>query len=91
IPAFLVGLVTSFAAWIVGSGFGLAAGFSRTYALFSRLTPNTHAVNLLFPTYFGVTVGQPRISALVLLLMSVVTVALTAAIYRHRVLRQGQA
>ena len=87
IPAFLVGLVTAFVGWILGSAFGLAAGFNPVYEFISRLTPNTHAVELLFPTYFGVAVGSPWPSALILLLMSAGMVALTAWVYRGRVLK----
>ncbi len=87
IPAFLVGLVISFVAWIMGSAFGLAAGFNRSYEFISRLTPNTHAVELLFPTYFGVEVGNPLASALVLTFMSVGMVLLTLLVYRQRVLK----
>ncbi len=89
IPSFLVGLVTSFVGWILGSAFGLAAGFGRAYEFISQLTPNTHAVELLFPSYFGSVVGNPLGSALVLVLMSVVMVALTAMVYRKRVRKQG--
>ena len=88
IPAFLVGLVISFVAWIMGSAFGLAAGFNRGYELISRLTPNTHAVELLFPTYFGVAVGDPLVSALVLVCMSAGMAALATLVYRQRVLRR---
>jgi hypothetical protein len=88
IPAFLVGLVVSFVAWIMGSAFGLAAGFNRGYEMISRLTPNTHAVELLFPTYFGMTVGNPLVSALVLICMSVGMSALATLVYRQRVLRR---
>jgi len=87
IPAFLVGLVISFVAWIMGSAFGLAAGFNRGYEFISRLTPNTHAVELLFPSYFGVKVGNPLASALVLAFMSVGMVLLTWLVYRQRVLK----
>ncbi|MGC9333086.1 MAG: hypothetical protein ACP5JJ_02990 [Anaerolineae bacterium] len=45
IPAFLVGLVASFVGWIMGSAFGLAAGFGGWYERISRLTPFTHAVS----------------------------------------------
>ena len=36
IPAFLIGLIFSFVSWLVGSAFGLAAGFSNTYEFVSR-------------------------------------------------------
>jgi len=88
IPAFLVALVATFAGWIVGSAFGLAASFGAGYEWISRLTPFTHAVELLFPRYFGATVGPPGASALVLVFMAGGMVALTALVYRWRILRQ---
>jgi len=88
IPAFLVALVATFAGWIVGSAFGLAASFGVGYEWISRLTPFTHAVELLFPRYFGATLGSPGASALVLVLMAGGMMALTAWVYRRRILRQ---
>jgi len=87
IPAFIVGLVTSFVAWILGSAFGLAAGFNQVYEIISHLTPNTYAVNLLFPIYFGMTIGNPLISALVLIVMSVTMMLLAMIVYRRKVLK----
>jgi len=89
IPAFLVGLVASFVGWLLGSAFGLAAGFGGLYELVSRFTPGTHAVELLFPRYLGIEIGSPRISVLVLVLLSVGMVALTGLAYRWRVLRRA--
>jgi ABC-type multidrug transport system permease subunit len=89
IPAFLVALVSTFVGWILGSSFGLAAGFGVSYERLSRLTPFTHAVELLFPRYYGAPVGSPGASALVLVLMAGGLVALTALAYRWRILRQG--
>lgn len=89
IPAFLVGLVASFAGWIMGSGFGLAAGFGGWYERLSRFTPFTHAVELLFPRYFGAVIGRPVTSVTYLLLVSAAMVVLTAIAYRWRVIRQA--
>ena len=89
IPAFLIGLVGSFVGWLLGSAFGLATSFSRGYALVSRLTPNTHAVELLFPRYYGTAIGNPWLSVLILVLCSGGMVILSAMIYRWRVLRQA--
>jgi hypothetical protein len=89
IPAFLVALVSTFVGWILGSSFGLAAGFGAGYEHISRLTPFTHAVELLFPRYYGAGVGSPGASALVLALMAAGLVTLTALAYRWRILRQG--
>ena len=89
IPAFLVALVSTFVGWILGSSFGLAASFGAGYARISRLTPFTHAVELLFPRYYGTAVGSPGASALVLALMAGGMVALTALAYRRQILRQA--
>jgi ABC-type multidrug transport system permease subunit len=88
IPAFLVGLVGSFAGWIMGSAFGLAAGFGGAYERVSRLTPFTHATELLFPHYYGASIGTPWISALFLVLVCIGMLALTVLVYRWRVMRQ---
>jgi len=88
IPAFLVALVATFAGWILGSAFGLAASFGTGYQRISRLTPFTHAVELLFPRYFGATVGSPVVSAATLVLMAGGMIALAALAYRLRVVRQ---
>ena len=88
IPAFLVALVATFVGWIMGSSFGLAASFGAGYERISRLAPFTHAVELLFPCYYGATVGSPGVSALVLMFMAGGMVVLTALVYRWRILRQ---
>jgi len=88
IPAFLVALVASFVGWIMGSAFGLAAGFGAGYERISRLTPFTHAVELLFPRYYGATVGAPVVSALMLALMAGGMTALAALAYHWRIRKQ---
>ncbi len=88
IPAFLVGLVATFVGWILGSGFGLAAGFGALYEAISRLTPFTHATELLFTQYYGAGIGQPVVSALFLVLVGTVMLVLTGLAYRWRVMRQ---
>jgi hypothetical protein len=88
IPAFLVALVSSFVGWLLGSAFGLAAGFGGWYERISRLTPFTHAVELLFPRYYGTDIGNPGASALVLALLSVGMLILTMLVYQRRVLAQ---
>jgi hypothetical protein len=89
IPAFLVGLVGGFVGWILGSGFGLAAGFGVWYERVSRLTPFTHATELLFSSYYGQSVGNPLASLLFLVLLGGGLVILTGLVYRRRVTRQG--
>jgi ABC-type multidrug transport system permease subunit len=88
IPAFLVGLVGSFVGWILGSGFGLAAGFGGWYEAISRLTPFTHATELLFAQYYGAGIGRPVASVLFLVLTGIVMLALTGLVYRWRVMGQ---
>jgi hypothetical protein len=89
IPAFLAGLVASFAGWVMGSGFGLAAGFGGWYERLSALTPFTHAVELLFPCFFGTVVGRPLGSTAYLVLVSGAMLGLTMAAYRWRVTRRA--
>jgi hypothetical protein len=88
IPSFMIALITSFISWIIGSSFGLAAGFGRGYATASRLTPNTYAVELLFPQYFGTPVGNPLVSISMLVLMSAGIVILSMFVYYRRVIKQ---
>jgi ABC-type multidrug transport system permease subunit len=88
IPAFMVALITSFIAWIIGNSFGLAAGFGGGYALASRFSPNSYAVELLFPIYFNAAVGRPGVSILILTLMSLAMISITMSVYRRRVIEQ---
>jgi ABC-type multidrug transport system permease subunit len=88
IPAFLVGLIASFVGWIMGSAFGLAGHFGGAYEVISLLTPNTHAVELLFPLYFGVRVGNPLLSISIMVSMSLLMLGLTVGVYRRKVLKQ---
>ncbi len=89
IPAFLVGLVTSFVGWLLGSAFGLAAGFNPLYEFISRLTLNTHAVELLFPHYFQEKIGKAGISILYMVIASIIMIGLTMVIYQRKVKDQG--
>jgi ABC-type multidrug transport system permease subunit len=89
IPAFLVGLVYSFVTWLLGSAFGLAAGFSRAYEIISRFTPNTHALELLYPLYYRVNVGTPIFSIIFLILVSLFFVGFSILIYYSRVLQRN--
>jgi hypothetical protein len=89
ILAFLVALVTSFVGWLLGSAFGLAAGFGGWYERISYLTPGTHAVELLFPCYYGMRIGTPLVSALVLGFLAVGMLTLSVLAYRWRVIRQA--
>jgi hypothetical protein len=82
-------LVSSFAGWLLGSAFGLAAGFSSGYERISRFTPFTHATELLFPRYYGISIGTPWMSVLALVLFPAGMLLLTVIAYRWRVMRQA--
>ena len=88
IPTLLVGLLSSLGCWILGGAFGLVAGFGGLYEQVSRLMPHTYAVELLFPRYYGTPIGNSGVSACVLVLFSVCTLALASLTYRWRVLRR---
>jgi hypothetical protein len=86
LPSFLVSIAISFFAWIMGSGFGLAAGFGGTYEAVSRWMPNTHAVELLFPLYYRVGIGPTEPAILFLCIACFVMVTFTTITYRQKVL-----
>lgn len=89
IPTLAVSLLVTLGSWILGSAFGLAAGFSGLYELVSRAMPHTYAVELLFRCTYGAAVGRPWLSALMLVLFSAGLLSLTGLVYRWRVTRQG--
>jgi hypothetical protein len=88
LPAFLVALSSAFAFWLLGSGFGLAAGFSPTFERISRLIPNTAIIEMLFPTfYFGKQVqANPTVAIIQLTTYCVILVFLVLWAYQRRVL-----
>jgi ABC-type multidrug transport system permease subunit len=88
IPTLAVGLLVTLGSWILGSAFGLSAGFGSAYQAVSRAMPHTHVVELLFPRYYGATVGRPWQSALLLGVYGVGALALTLAAYHWRVRRR---
>ncbi|MCJ7735468.1 MAG: ABC transporter permease [Anaerolineales bacterium] len=88
LPSFLAALASAFAFWLIGSGFGLAAGFSTTFERISRLIPNTPVVEMLFPYfYFGRQVSaHPLGACLQLVGYSLALIVITGLVYRLRVL-----
>jgi len=88
LPSFLVGLASAFLFWLVGSGFGLAAGFSPTFERISRLIPNTPVVEMLFPYfYFGREVAaNPTATQIQLAAYCLVLLVMVGLVYRQRVL-----
>ena len=90
IPAFIIGLVSTFAGWILGGAFGLPAGFGGGYEFVSRFMPHTYAVEVLFGQFYGVEVAAMMPSVLFLGGYAALMIALTLFIYRSRVSRQVQ-
>jgi len=86
IPTLAVSLLVTLGSWILGGAFGLASSFSGLYEAASRATPHSYTVDLLFGCYYGTAVGIPWVSAAVLALFSVISVALAFLAYRWRVL-----
>jgi hypothetical protein len=89
IPAFVLGLSLSLGGWIFGSGFALASGFGGLYEGISRLTPNGYAVELLFPAYYGVEVGDPLRATSALAVFTVTLLIALSFVYRWRVAGQA--
>ena len=89
LPAFLIGLALSFFTWIMGSAFGLAAGFSGPYEAVSRIMPNTYAVELLFPLYYRVEIGSKFPAILFLSISSLFVVLITMLTFQKTVLNKG--
>jgi ABC-type multidrug transport system permease subunit len=87
LPSFLVSLASAFAFWLMGSGFGLAAGFSTTFEKISRLIPNTPVIEMLFPYfYFGRQVAPaPHLARFQLAGYCLALVAGVITIYRQQV------
>jgi ABC-type multidrug transport system permease subunit len=88
LPSFLVGLASAFGFWLLGSGFGLAAGFSPTFENISRLIPNTPTIEMMFPYfYFGRQVAANPFAAKIQLAgYCLVALVLVIVIYRKQVL-----
>ena len=89
LPSFLVGLASAFVFWLVGSGFGLAAGFSAIFERISRLIPNTVVIEMMFPYfYYGRQVAvHPEAGELQLALYCLVLIVLVVIVYRQRVMK----
>jgi ABC-type transport system involved in multi-copper enzyme maturation permease subunit len=88
LPSFLVALSSAFGFWLLGSGFGLAAGFSPAFERVSRLIPNTPIIEMLFPYfYFGRQVAaNPTAAMLQLAGYCLVLLVLVVVVYHRRVL-----
>lgn len=85
LPAFILTLAASITFWIIGDSFKPAALFGGFYQTASLLTPNSYAVNLLFPYYYGSQINSPALSVLVLVGLSLVMLLAAAVLYNKRV------
>jgi hypothetical protein len=88
LPSFLIALASAFAFWLIGSGFGLAAGFSPLFEKISRLIPNTPVIEMLFPYfYFGRQVAaQPLLANLQLIAYVIGLLIMVVIVYKKRIL-----
>lgn len=84
LPAFVVGLVATFLSWILGDAFKPAANIGGWYEFFSRFTPNTYTVELLFPFFYGIEISSIPVTLLMLCLATIGMIALTVYVYLHR-------
>ncbi len=83
LPTFQFALITSFAGWILGSGFKPAVSVGGWYAFFSRFFPNAYAVELLFPRFYGVEIGSIPGAGSILAGASLVMIILAALVARR--------
>jgi hypothetical protein len=92
LPSFLIALASAFAFWLIGSGFGLAAGFSSLFEKISRLMPNTLVVEMLFPYfYYGRQVADNQLGAAFQIIGYTITMLLIVIlVYRNRVLTKDR-
>ena len=88
LPSFLAGLASAFGFWLLGSGFGLAAGFSPIFERISRVIPNTPVIEMIFPYfYFGREVAKNPLMAWVQLIgYSLILLILVSVLYKRQVL-----
>lgn len=86
-PAYIIGLILALAGWFFGDALALSSGIGGVYAQISQLTPNHHAVELLFPVYYGTEIGNPIQSTWMLIMFALVLFGIMVLIYRRRVIR----
>jgi ABC-type multidrug transport system permease subunit len=90
LPAFVIGITSAFGTWILGGAFGLSAGFGRAYQLVSRLMPNTYAVELLFPQFYGRAIGNGGTAVVALFLFSLILLVLVWFTYQQQIRAQEE-
>ena len=85
LPAFILTLAASITFWIIGDSFKPAALFGGFYQFASYLTPNSYAVNLLLPQYYGSQINLLLPSVVVLIGLSLVMLLAVTVLYLKRV------
>ena len=61
VTVYVLSLGFSMALWLFGNSFGLT-NFGGLYAFFTKLSPNSYAVELIFPQFFGREIALPHIA-----------------------------
>ncbi len=86
IPSFLAALIASLASWVMGCAFGLPGIFGQLYDTLGLLSPNTHAVKLLFGAWYGVELQAPLLPAAALTLQGSLLLTVLLFTWRRTVL-----
>jgi hypothetical protein len=89
LPSFLSTLVVTITCWFFGSSFGPASMYGGLYELFSWATPDTYAVQLMFPLFYGDSIAPPLTAAVTLCAFALGAVTLVSVVYHRRVLSPG--
>jgi len=89
VTVYVLSLGLSMALWLFGNSFGLT-NFGGLYAFFTKLSPNSYAVQLIFPQFFGREISLPGLSPELALTIGVVGMVSAALLtYRWRVRGQS--
>jgi hypothetical protein len=88
LPTLVIALCLTLGNWIVGSGFSLASGFGGVYEQLSRFSPNQYTVELLFPLFYGPTIGNHLFSWGMLIGFCIVSLGVLVLVYHQQVTRQ---
>jgi len=88
LPCFISSLVVTITCWVFGSSFGPAESFGGNYELISKFVPNTYAVKMLFPNYFGLNLGSAVSSAVILALFCALFLWLSHFVYKQQIMKE---
>jgi hypothetical protein len=85
VTVYVLSMALSMALWLFGNSFGLT-NFGGLYAFFTQLSPNSYAVELIFPQFFGRKISLPHMPPELALTIGVVGMISAALLtYRWRV------